>query len=158
MADRFHFRRPWAPDKKIAHAEVGYFFDSGGEDGNRTRLNGFAGRIAGLRIKHLRENLPIRLPNPFPSVLQVGKITSACWPPYVSRNKFRLWRRGRQQNLPMRAGRPQCFTRHPTHQPRVYNLSVPRGGFLYLPDDRMKAKSRRSQKFHTVPNVVSKKI
>ncbi len=33
------------PDKKIAHAKVGYFFDAGGEDGNRTRLNGFAGRI-----------------------------------------------------------------------------------------------------------------
>jgi len=32
--------------KKIAHFEVGYFLllDSGGEDGNRTRLNGFAGR------------------------------------------------------------------------------------------------------------------
>jgi hypothetical protein len=36
---------------------VGYLFDSGGEDGNRTRLNGFAGRIAELKINHIRQNL-----------------------------------------------------------------------------------------------------
>jgi hypothetical protein len=49
-------------DKKIAHAAVGYFFDSGGEDGNRTGLNGFTGRFDGLEIKHLNENLSQRLP------------------------------------------------------------------------------------------------
>jgi hypothetical protein len=50
--------------KKIAYAKVGYFFDSGGEDGNRTRLNGFAGRIAELKIRYLGENLPQHLPSP----------------------------------------------------------------------------------------------
>jgi hypothetical protein len=44
--------------KKIAHSEVGYFLDfiiacSGGEDGNRTRLNGFAGRLITIKIKYL---------------------------------------------------------------------------------------------------------
>ena len=30
--------------EKIAPASVGYFFDVGGKDGNRTHVNGFAGR------------------------------------------------------------------------------------------------------------------
>jgi hypothetical protein len=54
--DRRAMGRRWRPSsrirdqgsrqKKIAHFAVGYFFAaySGGEDGNRTRLNGFAGR------------------------------------------------------------------------------------------------------------------
>ena len=53
-----------ATDKKIAHAKVGYFFDSGGEDGNRTRLNGFAGRIDELKINGLHQNLLFHLPSP----------------------------------------------------------------------------------------------
>ena len=39
---------------KIAHSEVGYFFSSGGEDGNRTRLNGFAGRCITSLLPRLR--------------------------------------------------------------------------------------------------------
>ena len=42
-------------DKKIAHAMVGYFFDAGGEDGNRTRLNGFAGRCITSLLPRLRK-------------------------------------------------------------------------------------------------------
>jgi hypothetical protein len=34
---------------------VGYFL-SGGEDGNRTRLNGFAGRSLSNGIKHLQKH------------------------------------------------------------------------------------------------------
>ena len=44
---------PIATDKKIAHAMVGYSF-YGGEDGNRTHLNGFAGRCITSLLPRLR--------------------------------------------------------------------------------------------------------
>jgi hypothetical protein len=39
--------------QKNNHTTAGYFFDSGGEDGNRTRLNRFAGGSASLQINKL---------------------------------------------------------------------------------------------------------
>ena len=51
-----YLRRLEKTTKKNLLQRIG-FLKSGGEDGNRTRLRGFAGRLVVLRIKSLVKNL-----------------------------------------------------------------------------------------------------